>query len=453
MTISERTARFIEQEAHFTSALNITIRPLPSPSIGTASLMSAKPLRMGACILPIVNPSTPGAKTRPGILEHLRIWFPQREFFMRSNGQVRFIRISSSLQMRVAGSVSAALTIWLVMILWMLASQLLGSYDHAALLEREAAVASAESRVAKYRDGLGTVAADLAKRQNFIEKSVQGAIGSLPRNLPRGSVSDSSAEAEKTVRQISTVLPEAAELAKLEARQLAFVEQLTRYADARAIRAETTMRRFGLDPAVIAAADRSAMGGPLIRLLPGPDDTIDPRFARLGESLARLNAMEQGLARVPNTLPANLRFISSGFGFRIDPFTGGSAFHAGLDFRGPIGTPVYAAAQGTVSFTGVKQGYGNCLEISHGNGLLTRYAHLSRIGADLGQRVTAGSAIGAIGSTGRSTGPHLHFEVRIGDRAVDPRPFLESPVLESKAHVFQEARAGHFKPNPASGGK
>jgi len=415
--------------------------------------MSEEPSWMGVDILPATTPSKPGEKAREGMRNRVRSWFPEREFFMRSSGQVRFIRVSSTLQMRFAGAIVAACTIWLFMVLWMLISGLIGAHDRAALLEREAAVASAESRVAKYRGGLGAVAADLAKRQDFIEKSVQGAIGPLPRNLPRGTVSDSRTEADKTVRQISLVLPEAAGLAKLEARQLVFVEQLTRYADARALRAEAAMRRVGLNPALLAVQDREAMGGPLIRLLTGPGDTIDPRFARLGASLARLNTMVQGLAGIPNTLPASLQFISSGFGFRTDPFTGGNAFHAGLDFRGPIGTPVYAAAAGIISFTGVKQGYGNCLEISHANGLLTRYAHLSRIGVDVGQRVGAGSAIGAIGNTGRSTGPHLHFEVRIGDRAVDPRPFLEAPVLESKPHVFQEAQTGDTHPGAFGSGR
>jgi murein DD-endopeptidase MepM/ murein hydrolase activator NlpD len=364
------------------------------------------------------------------LVERVHSWFPDREFFMRSNGHVRFIRLSAQFQMRMAGAVAGAVLLWAVMMGWMVLAQALTAYGHSSLLEREAAVATAESRVAQYRLGLGEVASDLAKRQEFIEKSVQGAIGPLPRDLPRGTVSDSRAEADKTVRKISMVLPEAAGLAQLEARQLVFVEQLTRYADARALRAEAAMRRVGLNPSVIVVQDRNAMGGPLIRLLTGPGDTIDPRFARLGASLAHLNSMVLGLARIPNTLPAGVQYTSSGFGFRTDPITGGGAFHAGLDFRGPIGTPVYAAAAGRVSFAGVKQGYGRCLEISHGNGLLTRYAHLSRIGAGLGQRVATGSAIGSIGNSGRSTGPHLHFEVRIGDRAVDPRPFLESPVME-----------------------
>jgi len=371
------------------------------------------------------------------LMARVRGWFPDREFFMRSNGHVRFIRLSARLQMRVAGSVAGAVLLWVMMMGWMIVAQALAAYDHASLLEREAAVASAESRVAQYRSGLGAVASDLAKRQEFIEKSVQGAIGPLPGSLTAGTVSDSSAEAAKTVRKISMVLPEAAGLAKVEALQLAFIEQLTRYADARSARAETAIRRLGLNPSVIAAGDRSAMGGPLIPLSTGPGTVLDPRFARFGASLARMSAMEQALVRIPNTLPASLDYISSGFGYRVDPFTGGGAFHAGLDFRGPIGAPILAAATGTVSFTGVKQGYGNCVEISHGNGLLTRYAHMSRIEARVGEVVSPGKVIGAIGSTGRSTGPHLHFEVRIDDRPVDPRPFLEA-----MPHVFQEAHSG-----------
>jgi len=346
--------------------------------------------------------------------------------------------------MRVAGAVAGALFLWVVMMCWMVVAQALAAYDRASLLEREAAVASAESRVAQYRSGLGEVAGDLAKRQEFIEKSVEGAIGPLPASLPSGTVSDSTEEAAKTVRKISMALPEAAGLARLEARQLAFIERLTRYADARSARAETAIRRLGLNPGMIASGDRGAMGGPLVPMLTGPGNALDPRFARFGASLARMSAMEHALVRIPNTLPASLEFISSGFGYRVDPFTGGGAFHAGLDFRGPIGAPIRAAAAGTISFTGTKQGYGNCVEISHGNRLLTRYAHMSRIDASVGETVGPGKVIGAIGSTGRSTGPHLHFEVRIADRPVDPRPFLEA-----MPHVFQEANTRGRTPRPA----
>src|SRR3546814_7764601 len=95
--------------------------------------------------------------------------------------------------------------------------------------------------------------------------------------------------------------------------------------------------------------------------------------------------------------------------------------NSGLDFKGPQGAPIYAAARGRVSFVGRKHGYGNVVEIRHGNGMMTRYAHMSRFAARVGEAVEAGDVIGAIGSTGRSTGPHLHFDVHINNRAVNPR--------------------------------
>ncbi|GAC1407894.1 MAG: peptidoglycan DD-metalloendopeptidase family protein [Novosphingobium sp.] len=377
------------------------------------------------------------SESQDGLIARVRGWFPEREFIMRSGGQVRFIKITTRVQLIAAGAAAAALFVWLLAMAIALATQISASRDRESLLRREAEVTSAAARVNRYKGDLGGVAADLAKRQDFIENMVKSHVGDLPADLPKGTVSDSSTEAGKTVKKISMELPEAAGLARLEARQLAFIERMTRFADARATRAETQIRRVGLNPTLMMASYNrgDAEGGPL-QLLTTGGNTIDPRFARLGASLERMSGLEHALAGIPNTLPASLEFISSGFGYRSDPFTGAGAFHAGLEFRGPIGAPIYAAAAGTVSYAGVRSGYGNCVEISHGNGLLTRYGHMSRIESHVGQVVKPGEVIGRIGSTGRSTGPHLHFEVRINDQAVNPRPFLEA-----NTHVFQEAGA------------
>src|SRR5690606_20460154 len=123
-------------------------------------------------------------------------------------------------------------------------------------------------------------------------------------------------------------------------------------------------------------ATRTAQGGPLEQLSTRRDGSLDPRFARLGASLARMDALERGLVGIPQVMPADIRLISSGFGYRRDPFTGGAAMHKGLDFKGRIGAPIHAAAAGRVSFVGRKAGYGKVVEISHGNGLTTRYAHM-----------------------------------------------------------------------------
>ena len=371
--------------------------------------------------------------TAGGFLDRLRGWFPEREFFMRSQGQVRFITITSRMQIAAAGLAVAVIGVTGLSMGVMAVGQYQAESERASLLERAAEVASAESRVDAYRDDIDDVAEDVASRMEFLEE----ATAMLPDDaVADDTVSDSRDEAAETVAKISAAMPEAAALARLEARQLTYAERLTRYADRRSARAEEAIRDFGLNPRTILASARTAQGGPFEKLSTGRDGSLDPRFERLALSLARMDALERGLSGIPQVMPADMRMISSGFGYRSDPFHGGAAMHSGLDFRGPTGSPIHAAAKGRVTFVGTKAGYGKVVEIGHGNGMMTRYAHMSGFRARVGQAVGAGEVIGLIGSTGRSTGPHLHFEVRIHDRAVNPRPFLESAP-----HVLEEARA------------
>jgi murein DD-endopeptidase MepM/ murein hydrolase activator NlpD len=156
-----------------------------------------------------------------------------------------------------------------------------------------------------------------------------------------------------------------------------------------------------------------------------------------------MDAMERALAAIPTSMPAAVMMMSSGFGFRSDPFTGGGAMHAGLDFKGPVGTPILSAAEGRVTFAGFNGGYGKTVEITHANGLLTRYAHLSGLNVTRGQMVKRGLQIGRMGSTGRSTGSHLHFEVRLNGRAINPRKFLEANPDVLKVQTVAGNRAGN----------
>ena len=360
---------------------------------------------------------------------------------MRTEGRVRYLRISARLQMTAAGIVAALLLAWVVTMAAVAIGSFLERRDNRALLNREAKVTSAESRIAAYRKDVDSVADDLAHRQTFIEKMVKTYVGNLPADARAGeTVSDSSKEANKTVRKVSALVPEAAPLARVEAGQLAFAERLTRFADRNSAAAETAMRRLGLDPRrmLVTLDDRSAMGGPLIALSAAAP--LDPRFRRLGLSLARMDALQRGLQGIPQVIPSAGTSMSSGFGYRTDPFDGSPAFHAGLDFKGPVGAPIFAAARGTIAFVGQRPGYGNCVEIDHGNGLLTRYAHMSGFRAHAGEPVAAGQLIGVVGSTGRSTGPHLHFEVRLNGQPVNPRPFLEvAPNVLEKARLARLA--------------
>jgi len=149
-------------------------------------------------------------------------------------------------------------------------------------------------------------------------------------------------------------------------------------------------------------------------------------FRSLFMSWKKLDAMENGVISIPSTKPISAFTFTSAFGVRADPFRGSAAMHAGVDLASPTGTPIYATADGLVDRAEWFGGYGNMVEIDHGKSIATRYGHMSKIVAHPGQRIRRGDLIGYVGSTGRSTGPHLHYEVRIDGRAVNPIPFLQS---------------------------
>lgn len=169
-----------------------------------------------------------------------------------------------------------------------------------------------------------------------------------------------------------------------------------------------------------------AMGGPFIPASDGPDaDTLIDDANAVYETLVRYKSARGAidLAPIHDPLGGAIR-ASSTYGNRKDPFTGKRAFHAGLDTPAPSGTNVLSAGYGKVTFVGQKSGYGKVVEVTHGAGLMTRYAHLSAFLVKEGQVVDTGLPIAKVGSTGRSTGPHLHFEIRKNDVPGDPRPYL-----------------------------
>jgi murein DD-endopeptidase MepM/ murein hydrolase activator NlpD len=136
--------------------------------------------------------------------------------------------------------------------------------------------------------------------------------------------------------------------------------------------------------------------------------------------------MKKEALRLPIANPAPGRSISSTFGVRKDPLLGMPAHHSGMDFRAPVGAPARASAAGKVVKAGWNGGYGRMVEIEHSGGFTTRYAHLSKIGVKEGQAVSRGEEIGKVGSSGRSTGPHLHYEIRRNGEAIDPLRFLKA---------------------------
>ncbi|MEA9596299.1 M23 family metallopeptidase [Xanthomonas campestris] len=155
---------------------------------------------------------------------------------------------------------------------------------------------------------------------------------------------------------------------------------------------------------------------------------LEQQFSASGQQLNVLaslmfdHQLEQN--SVPSRMPIRNTYITSGFGGRADPFDGGSAFHKGVDFHANVGDPVMSVADGVVSYAGVRGGYGNVVEVDHGNGYVTRYAHNSRLVVRVGDLVRAGQQVAKAGSSGRSTGAHVHFEVWVDGRVVNPRKFL-----------------------------
>jgi murein DD-endopeptidase MepM/ murein hydrolase activator NlpD len=184
----------------------------------------------------------------------------------------------------------------------------------------------------------------------------------------------------------------------------------------------------GLGIPVTLPQELSGVGGPL---LPARSDaqqstTMDDANDVLA-ALARYKLARDSIDHAPIHMPIAGNFRnSSGFGNRRDPFSGGRAFHSGLDFAAPSGTVVFSAGKGVVSFVGTKPGYGNTVEVTHANGLFTRYAHLSGYLSNVGQRVNTGTPIAKVGSTGRSTGPHLHFEIHKASGATNPKAYLDA---------------------------
>ncbi len=165
------------------------------------------------------------------------------------------------------------------------------------------------------------------------------------------------------------------------------------------------------------------------------DIRADQQFRTLFTTWKKLDNAQQGSIAIPSVQPVEHLSFTSNFGVRTDPFRGTAAFHPGVDIQGAVGTPVYATADGFVDRTGRAGGYGNLVEIDHGKGIQTRYGHLSKILVAPYTRVHRGQLIGLIGSTGRSTGPHLHYEVRIDGAAVNPVPFLQNADYFTLAHA------------------
>jgi murein DD-endopeptidase MepM/ murein hydrolase activator NlpD len=362
--------------------------------------------------------------------------FPERHLYVRSGGAMRGFVLSTSKQMAIAAGVAGG-ALWMgvctaAMLVNLLSASAadreiarLKAQSERYVADRQARLDSALARLNAASGSSADVAQSIEKRHAALAllltdlKGSPGAAEALTPAINRALASETRNPARRV------------EMVRIGQEQL--LEAADSFAKSRADRLRLAFRMAGLSPSAYSARG-GALGGPLIeskdpRALAAVLD-VDEEFAgriqRAARDLSDARALADAADELPFARPTAGTPQTSSFGVRLDPFTRRPAFHSGLDFSGSHATPIYATGPGVISFTGRRSGYGNVVEIDHGRGLKTRYGHLSAIAVQPGQRVGVGQRIAAMGSTGRSTGTHLHYEVWVNGRAQNPGRFLKA---------------------------
>jgi murein DD-endopeptidase MepM/ murein hydrolase activator NlpD len=358
------------------------------------------------------------------IVLRLRDIFKPREMFLRDGAALKRIQISSRAQMGAASlGVVATLGFGLTAVQFSTgvsaASTALSgvSTHYAQVAKMEARVSALQAEVAKIREGAKLHAAKLDQRDALLSAIIAG----------KGDVNKLAALELTDAPRAQTRLANdvRAPLAAVEAKQLALASQAQAMLDAKAHAAAQVIGHLGLASARFNLV-KGGMGGPYEPVDEKAVTSGSGSFRSLFQSWKKLDQLQQGVVAIPAIHPVDSMNFTSNFGVRSDPFNGHRAMHAGVDIPGVHGSNIYATADGVVNRAEWVNGYGNLVELDHGRGIMTRYGHLSAFVVAPGTHVKRGQLIARMGSTGRSTGTHLHYEVRIDGSAVNPVPFLQS---------------------------
>jgi murein DD-endopeptidase MepM/ murein hydrolase activator NlpD len=399
-------------------------------------------------------------RKRRGFLGRIAYAFRERQIYLRSEGDVQFITLRPWTQLGL-------LCIALGGLFWTAYASVNVAFKDQLLILKERRMYEArldyEDRVAELRramDGLNRKL--LLDQAAYLEKvdGVRAEFGSLSAQheklvrffrqgwFPMKDTEEASRPAdplksgfleerfgEKYAADFATgeeALMPLADLrgyyAALEDRQVQLLEDATAYVEGETAKGRRILADLGIG-LPLEAAPAGATGGPFIAasLSSAPAKRVEAALSGVADAVGGLDRVKAEAAALPLAMPmAAIREISSGYGLRPDPFRRVAAMHAGVDFKGPWAEPVLAAAAGTVVRAGWDGGYGKLVEIMHDNAVSTRYGHLSLIGVSVGQRVERGGTLGRMGSTGRSTGPHLHYETRVNGEPIDPVRFWKA---------------------------
>ena len=360
-----------------------------------------------------------------------RNFFTTRDFIFHDGRDLKRFSIGGRTQVLLAGVAAITVTFSAYGVSQaafgaVVASGIAGeaSTPEAKLAKMRAEVAQMEADVAAVKQAAQLHAARVEQRQEIIAGVLtgKGSPEDVGAPLPAAQVSESNAMAREVL----------APLRQVEARQAKLAEQARKTAQVRLHLTARHLRSLGIKPERYVAG---GMGGPYepvsseaaaAAATAAAEGNADAQFRSLFQTWQKLDVLEQTVIAIPSMQPVDNVKLTSSFGVRSDPFHGSAAMHAGIDIPGPIGTPIYATADGVIGRSGRFGGYGNLVTVNHGKGIETRYGHLSKILVAANTRVRRGQMIGLMGSTGRSTGSHLHYEVRIDGAAVNPMPFMQN---------------------------
>jgi murein DD-endopeptidase MepM/ murein hydrolase activator NlpD len=346
-----------------------------------------------------------------------RVFVP-REIILRASGQVSYIRLSSRAQK--FGAAALCVATW-----WAAFATTSHVVHKVTLAAKDKAIAGHQSAYQDLESELTQALADQAR----LEAQIAGLSLSLGREIEIGGELAQQREALEHrvdgLRQRLVSLREAHEGVIKRFRELAMI---------RANAIESVIAVTGLDAQrLLASVEESGAGtgGPLIPVDEasaglGPNAGLAVSLAGLNDQWGRLFALQEARRILPLAAPLGQFWISSTYGDRKDPFTGEKSHHAGLDMVAPLGAGIRAPAPGRVVFVGKQGGFGRTIEIDHGHGITTRFAHLSKILVEHAQQVERGQKIATLGNSGRSTGPHLHYEIRSWDQTLNPVKFMEA---------------------------